>query len=252
MTELPHNVIDELNARIEAIEGYDYITRDGDLQREECAKLDTLLAELAELKQAAITVEDEQLGNTLLGFECIARFLQSSLMMWILLKDGSPDEAWLKLVAAQSALADAARATPGFSNAAANMANLLTIEKTVFPPQKFTSWGFAFKSRICSICSGEYGEGNCNHLVGRPYMGRICHTEIREFELIDHLAMVKNPADKHSRIVSYSVPGGRKNLMTLRVEPGPPDNPANIAPGEASGQRHLIAQHISRPFMDDI
>ena len=59
---------------------------------------------------------------------------------------------------------------------------MLAIEKLIFPPQKFTSWGIVFRSRLCSICGSEYGEGDCDHLVGKPYMGEICHTRVLELE----------------------------------------------------------------------
>jgi hypothetical protein len=170
--------------------------------------------------------------------------------MWLLLKAGDPDEAWHKLIDAQMELADAARAHPGFPHAVEIAENMLAIEKLVFPPQKFTSWGIVFHSRQCSICDGEYGEGDCNHLVGKPYMGEICHTRVLEFERADHLAFVTHPADKHSRVVGFSVPGGRKNRMTFKVKPAPDEDPGTVAIGEASGKPYLIAQHISKPFHD--
>ena len=251
MTERHTDVIDELNEHIQEIEAYNFITRDSDLQREACDKIDALLGRLTRLKREAIAIPDENMANTLLGFECVARYLKASITMWILLKAGDPDEAWHKLIDAQAALADAARAHPGFGHAADLAENMLAIEKLIFPPQKFTSWGIVFRSRLCSICGGEYGEGDCNHLVGRPYMGEICHTRVLALERVGHLAFVTHPADKHSRIVSFSVPAGsRRNLMTLKVELAPNDDAGTVAIGEASGKPYLIAQHVSKPFHD--
>lgn len=250
MTERHSDVIDELNNRIQEVEAYNFITRDSELQREACDKIDALLGQLSGLKGEAIAILDENMANTLLGFECVARYLKASITMWILLKAGDPDEAWHKLVDAQGELADAARAAPGFAHAAEIAENMLAIEKLIFPPQKFTSWGIVFRSRLCSICRGEYGEGDCTHLVGKPYMGEICHTRVLEFERADHLAFVTHPADKHSRVVSFSVPSGRKNRMTLKVEPAADDDPGTVAIGESAGEPYLIAQHISKPFHD--
>ncbi|MDD3381663.1 MAG: hypothetical protein PHD68_10735, partial [Rugosibacter sp.] len=67
----------------------------------------------------------------------------------------------------------------------------------------------------CSICGGDYDD--CDHLIGRPYMGRFCYIIARDISL-DHVAIVKEPADKRCRVERFNVDGGVRNRMTWRIE----------------------------------
>jgi len=207
--------IGELNEAILELEVYNYITRDSDLQQTACQKLAALLKRIEALKQAAAERSDENMANTLLGYECAVAFVNASISMWILLKEGRPDDAWRRLVEAQQFVADAVRAHPGFAHMEIHGRRLRAIEELIFPPQNFTSLGMIVRKRMCSICDEEYGE--CDHLVGRPYMGRLCRTVVTEIEHVDHLALVSEPANKNARIVEFSVQGGRRNKMTWKV-----------------------------------
>lgn len=217
MSSINKNTIKELNRHIEDYEEFNYITRDTELQKETCIKLSAFSERLAALKSTALLEEDENAANLILGFECVTQLLQSQITMWILLKAEQPDEAWRYLIDAQRAAGDAVRAHTGFTHLKHYVERLHTIEKLVFPPQVFTSMGIIVRRRICSICGEEYDE--CTHLVGKPYQGEICHTFIAEIERIDHLAIVDNPANKNCRLVDFSVPGGKRNRMTWKIEP---------------------------------
>ncbi len=219
MSNVDQYFIGEVNACIEEIEVLNNIARDSQLQREACESLNDIAGRVAELKTEAIQSGDEDTANLLLGFECVIKFLKAEIMMWLLLKSDQPDEAWRLLIDAQRAAGDAVRSHQGFQHLRAHVERLHEVEKLVFPPQVFTSIGIVVRCRRCSICGEEYGE--CAHLVGMPYMGRICHTIITELERIDHVAIVSEPANKNCRITSFSVPGGVRNRMTWKIHPCP-------------------------------
>jgi len=211
-----HLPIEEnLNREIERIENLLCITRCSDLQRQALASLEGVEATIKTEKGKAIADNDEDLANLLLGFQCVVDALSSELEMWLLLKDEKPDAAWDKLVAAQMSSIDAARAHSSFSHLICNNERLEVVEKIVFPPQVFVSAGMIVQSQICSICGQEYEE--CSHLIGRPYMGELCHVIARDFSL-DHVSIVECPADKRCRATGIETNDGLKNRMTLRIE----------------------------------
>lgn len=222
MNEISGKFISELNACIEEIKVLNNIARDSQLQRDACERLNDIAGRVAELKAEAIQISDEDTANLLLGFECVVGFLKAEITMWLMLKSDQPDEAWRFLVDAQRAAGDAVRSHLGFQHLRAHVERLHQVENLVFPPQVFTSIGIIVRCRRCSICGEEYGE--CAHLVGKPYMGRICHTVITELERVDHIAIVTEPANKNCRITTFSVPGGMRNRMTWKIEPCPERN----------------------------
>ena len=136
--------------------------------------------------------------------------------MWLLLKEGKPDAAWGELITAQMASVDAVRAHPGVAHLSEHNKRLEAIEELVFPPQVFISSGMIAGKQECSICGAEYGD--CDHLVGKPYMGRFCYTIPKDLSL-DHVAIVEHPADKRCRVKYYDSEGGRRNRMTWKIEP---------------------------------
>lgn len=217
MSEGRSSLIDDLNEAISELELYNYITRDNDLQKTACQELETLLKHIKDRKQEATESLDENMANILLGYECAVAFISASISMWILLKEGKPDDAWGRLVEAQQLVADAVRAHPGFAHMEVHGQRLRAIEDLIFPSQNFLSVGIIVRKRLCSICGVQYGE--CNHLVGRPYMGQFCRTIVTEIDHVDHVALVSEPANKNARVVSFSVPGGRRNKMTWKVTP---------------------------------
>ncbi|NML91551.1 hypothetical protein HHL26_21165 [Sphingobium sp. TB-6] len=90
------------------------------------------------------------------------------------------------------------------------------MEKWFFPPQVFMSAGLIVKRQECSLCGDDYEK--CDHIAGRPYMGRLCAVVLKEVTP-DHVALVEAPANRRCRITAFSVPGGRRNRMTWVVTP---------------------------------
>ncbi len=220
MSDTRSEKIPHFNSIIEECEVFTSITRDSELQREACARLDGLLSELRTEKQDAITEKDEDFANLLLGFECVANCLRAEITMWLLLKSEKPDEAWDNLVTAQMAAAGAVRAHQGFAHLLYKNEQLEAIEKLVFPPQVFISAGLIVRRQECSICGEEYGE--CAHLAGKPYWGEFCCIIARDLEA-DHVAIVENPADKRCRVQGFGIDGGWRNRMTWKIAPQNPD-----------------------------
>lgn len=209
-------VVTEFNQLVGECEVFLFITRDSNLQRGACKRLGELLPEVAAEKQLAIGRCDENYANLLLGCECAAKALIAELRMWLALKEEQPDQAWDELVSAQNASVSAARAHDWFGHHETNAHRLQALEDLLFPPQVFISSGFVVKTQECSICGKEYED--CEHLVGKPYMGRFCRVIGHEPQL-DHVGIVEYPADKRCRIRQFNVEGGSRNRMTWRIEP---------------------------------
>lgn len=104
----------------------------------------------------------------------------------------------------------------GFAHLSEHNKKLEAIEELVFPPQVFISSGMIVGKQECSICGAEYGD--CNHLVGKPYMGRFCYIIAKDLSL-DHVSIVEHPADKRCRVQHFDVEGGTRNRMTWKIEP---------------------------------
>ncbi|PKU23191.1 hypothetical protein [Telmatospirillum siberiense] len=102
--------IDLYNKIIEECMAFLFITRDSDLQKDACDKLDSLMRDIMVSKNAAIILEDDNLANLFLGFECVCMALRFELCMWLYLKKSEPEKAWDCLVTAQTAAEAAASA----------------------------------------------------------------------------------------------------------------------------------------------
>ena len=218
------NEIELFNATVDGKANLSYIVRDSELQREARADLSALAAKVEDWKKRAIVEQDENAANLFLGCECVIEALRAELNMWLLLKEGKPDDAWGSLVNAQMATRDAIRAHRGFSHLEARATRLVNIERVVFPKQVFLSAGLVVRRQVCSICGTEYED--CPHLVGMPYWGEFCRCILQDLRA-DHIAMVEEPANKQCRIVYFNAEGGKRNRMTWRVEPGAIDDSAD-------------------------
>ena len=215
MTDNLPPFLTEFNEAVKEAEVFLSIARATELQQIALEALEQLIPKIAEEKIHAVKVKNEDYANMLLGCECVAAALIAELKMWIFLKQEEPDEAWDQLVLAQNAAAAAARTHDGFNHLASYNQRLEAIEQIVFPPQVFLSVGAITKRQECSICEGEYED--CDHLIGKPYMGQFCSIIIREAELKE-ASIVEKPADKRCRITHFGVEGGSRNRMTWRIE----------------------------------
>ena len=216
MFDLP-TVVADVNASIQRAAEYLYVTRCSDLQKQAIGDLSKIKDTLVEVKASTVANQDENTSNLLLGYESCLDAVIHELKMWILLKQQDPDVAWGELVAAQTSAMHAVSAHAGLHHLTERHKRLLEIERLVFPPQVFLSPGLIVERKECSICGADYEE--CDHLVGKPYMGQFCFTIIRKAS-IDHIARVDSPASKHARVTAWPVEGGTRNWMTGRVQKG--------------------------------
>ncbi len=208
--------VSTFNTKVKEAEVFLSIARDSTLQQETIENLMAFNESIASEMATAIENENEDCANLLLGCTCVALALVAELRMWLLLKEGKPDAAWDELVTAQMASVDAVRAHAGFAHLAEHNRKLEAIENLVFPPQVFISSGMIVGKQECSICGAEYGD--CDHLVGKPYMGRFCYIIAKDLSM-NHVAIVEHPADKRCRVHHFDVEDGSRNRMTWKVEP---------------------------------
>ena len=247
MTETQKQFIDDFNEAIGSRCVHRYLTRDSGLQITACMELEEMLAMLAEEKAKAIADSDERFANVLLGCESLTKASIAEIKMWLLLKEDKPDAAWSQLITAQDEFANALRADPGFAEADKQRERLHKVEALVFPPQTFFSAGMLVRDEVCSICERDYE--SCEHVKGRPYMGRFCTVRLINVE-IDHVAIVDKPASKHCRALTMGVEGGKRNFMTLLVEPDgsePENAEANV---ESGGMKIEAAIATTSTFFD--
>lgn len=209
-------VVDYFNEGIQATEILLCLTRSSKLQLQQCLALDMLLYNASRIKLESTRLGKEDEANLFLGFECAFGAMRSELLMWILIKRDSPNEAWDCLIAAQMGCMDATRAHKGFSNCEQRLEKLKLLEKELFPPQSFMSAGFISDRLDCSICGERYSK--CEHLRGRPYMGQFCEINHRN-PRGDHASFVKVPADKRCRIVSFKTKEGHRDKISWVTTP---------------------------------
>lgn len=209
-------LIDHFNKGIREAENFSCIARSSKFQIDQCLALDLLLHNATRIKREIAHRGEEEYANLFLGFECVIGAIRSELMMWILLKRDMPNEAWDRLVAAQMAYLDATRAHSGFAHCEVRLMELEQIEGHMFPPQVFTSAGFVSDWVDCSICGEQYAK--CEHLRGKPYMGEFCEV-IHRNPRADHVAVVKHPADKRCRVVSFNTKEGHRDKLSWEVTP---------------------------------
>lgn len=214
----PISRFEELNAAIQKAEGLLSIARCSTLQDQAIESLSELKRNVNRMKSEAVSEEQDEAANILLGYECCIDILVHELRMWILLKQENPDAAWNELIAAQDSAVYAVRAHSGFGHVIQYYRRLETIEEVVFPPQVFVSAGMLIQREKCSICNADYED--CEHLAGMPYMGEFCRSIVEDASL-DHVSVVDHPADKRCRITEFNVKGGKRNRMTWQIEPRP-------------------------------
>jgi hypothetical protein len=94
-------------------------------------------------------------------------------------------------------------------------AHLSALEKHIFPDHGFLSMGTIVQKSECSICGQEHGM--CDHLIGKPYMGKMCYEIVSEVEL-EEISFVKIPGNKNCRVISFTDGNGCMiDAFTLRA-----------------------------------
>jgi hypothetical protein len=195
-----------------------YFTRGIEFQKQATHDLKSLLRRTTALKKRMIKQKNENLSNLLLSLENLLIAYIMELEMYINLKEDKMNQAWDSLVNAQQALRTAFQAHDIVLkyNGEAYSQKLHLIEKSFFPPQTFNSIEAIVTESECSICHGAYG--NCDHIIGKPYMGEICcriMTKV-EFKGLSILTEME-PASKHHRITEVSEDGYMKDILTWRI-----------------------------------
>jgi hypothetical protein len=87
------------------------------------------------------------------------------------------------------------------------------LEKLLFPNQIFYSTGLVSTESKCSICDSIYGE--CNHVIGKAYMGKHCYEIVTKCSL-EEVSIVDNPSSKRCRTLTVQTDEIERNWMTLR------------------------------------
>jgi len=192
------------------------MSRGKEFQQKAVKKLTTFKQKVTSLKEQMIKVKDEDSANTMLSLENLIDAIINELKMWITLKEDNPNKAWDFLINAQSAVRTAAQAHSIAIdlNAEAYANKLHLLEKLLFPPQIFFSPGLIVEKAVCSICGKEYGE--CEHIVGKAYMGKMCYRIITKIKEMKEVSRVKEPANKHARMFQFTDEGVSRDFMTWR------------------------------------
>jgi len=200
-----------------------FMCRDKQYQKNTIKKLsDFLNNDLKPMKKNMIDRKDENAANYLLSLESFIDSMINELKMLIALKEGYPDKAWSYLISSQNSIRTAAQAHPISAklNIEDYVRKLKFLEKMLFPPQLFVSVGFIEKEVECSICGKNYAE--CNHIVGRPYLGKLCCRIIKKWEL-QEVSIVEDPANKLARATEFTDNEGiqRNCLSWKRIKENP-------------------------------
>ena len=201
---------------IEEIGRFLYLVRDKNYQKEAIDRLIKLRQQAVNLKEKMINESDEENANILLSIENIAEAIVNELKMWIALKEDKVNEAWDYLVDAQSAIRTALQAHEiALKLDGERYANKLhLIEKLIFPSQAFFSPGFVIEEAKCSVYGKNYEE--CEHIVGKAYMGKMCYRIITKCKLKE-VSIVESPGNKKARALTFIDGNIIRDYMTWRI-----------------------------------
>lgn len=190
------------------------LVRDAVFQKEHSQKLRAHKVQLSQMKESCL--DDENSANEVLALELMLEAQAHELDMWVALKDDLPADAWEHLISAQDALRGAVRAHEVAHNLGAYQQKLHMAEKLLFPPQLFFSISVVVRESICSICNSPYGE--CDHIVGRAYSGKLCSRIITKSEARE-VSIVDDPANKRCRVLKITDGGITRDFFTWRPIP---------------------------------
>jgi len=187
--------------------------RGQEFQESAISDLDQLIKEIQGLKDSASNAQDEDNANGFLALELMATGLQKEILCYVKLKNDRPAEAWNALVDAESSIRDAIRAHRLVKDASGWLDRIEGLQRLLFPQQMFFSMGWRVRASVCSICEKPYEE--CEHILGRPYMAKICYQIVTDGDILE-ASLVERPADKRCRIESFSENGNKLDTFTLR------------------------------------
>lgn len=210
-----NDLIKDVFSILKESERFCFLTRGEEFQTRSIEKLKSVKSKVSKEKGNAISKKDEKNANLLLSAEFVVDALISELNMWIELKNRDYAQAWDLLVEAQGSLRSSSQASAeaGF-NFDGYSYKLFLIEKVIFPKPMFTSPGMVIESTKCSICGKTYDE--CDHLVGKTYMGKLCYQIVDKIKEIREISIVEEPANKHARITNFTENGITRDIFTWK------------------------------------
>lgn len=216
--------IDELNIEFKAVLGecwkFFFMSAGKEFQMNASRKLSLLLVKTSQIKARKVALSNEKDANLLLSVECVIQALISEFQMWICLKEDNPNEAWDHLIDAQESASSAICADEIFANQFnQHFEKLYLLEKVLFRPQVFASLRVTIGEILCSICNKEYEDEECDHLIGKPYMGKFCREVVTKIDGGLAFDVVDNPYNKRFRTGSVKIGNFWRDYMTWRVVP---------------------------------
>lgn len=191
-----------------------WFVRSMSLQKQKVEDIKTYVERIRGYKYQAAQAEHEEDANVLFHFQCMLKSMESSIMVWIELKEGAPENAWTRLVDAQE-YKDVALMTRDYPGIRRLEQALKNMELALFPQSPlYNSPGFLESIGDCSICGCPFSA--CNHVENRIYMGRLCRRINRKVIEVLHSALVEYPRDRRCIITKHSNNDGRMiNRFTL-------------------------------------
>lgn len=206
---------DHFNNVAEEVQRFAFFVRGKEFQEASIKTLEELLNECTINKDRAIAAQIEDDANAYLAFEYMAKSLIEEFCFYLALKADDPDAAWGHLIEAQSNAIHALRSHAVASHLEGYIDRLHKLE-LLFPQSMLGgfSGGYIVRESECNICGAEYGE--CNHIKGYPYMGKVCVMILKKLE-IREVSLVTEPANRHCRVVCYTDEKGIiRNFFTQR------------------------------------
>ncbi|MCK4427202.1 MAG: hypothetical protein KAW16_01815 [candidate division Zixibacteria bacterium] len=207
----------EFNEVVRDCQRFCFATRAKEFQLQACEELTKLKEKVSRIKAKVVATKDNDSANCMLSFEEMINALINELKMWVALKEDDPNSAWDFLVDAQHATRTAMQAHEVASHLEGYSNRLLALEQLLFPPQLFVSIGVVIQSSKCSICGQLYGE--CDHVAGKAYMGKMCGRIIEEIQEAKEISFVKEPGSKRHRAYNFTDGGVTRDIMTWRSIP---------------------------------
>lgn len=175
--------------------------------------LTELLNDIKKIKDGTI-VKSEQIQNELFVFCAYIKFLISYATIWEKLVDQKYGNSWTSL---QNTI-DQFRIVKKFSCKNKDSKHLsffenqlISLEK-LYPYNIFFSIGAVVDYFECSICGLDIDSDKCPHFKGELYNGEIAVAIAKNIRELDHVSMVKNPADKRC-IVQYDDEGEQFKMV---------------------------------------
>jgi hypothetical protein len=214
--ENPNLLIEEFNKMSAISQKKAFITVGTEIQKEEIEILENYRKELNNLKKDFVVRNLENEANLVYCIESSLLAIQYELQMLVNIKEDKMNEAWGNLVNAQVIYGTVIRNFPfKLDTEKGYLERLSDYEKLLFPKLHFQSVGGIIKKSHCSICNQK--PSKCIHIKGKLYNGELCCRVITEIEL-EEISLVKNPANKHCRVISIEQNGKKIDVLTLREQ----------------------------------